>query len=129
MAWIRLFVLQAVEPSASRAYRECYVRGDVGRVCGDCVRIRLEWAAPQRCDAKTGVVTFIQRFGSALNLIIHLHMLVPDGAWRFVNGQAHLHRAQALTDADIERLLARLIRCITRCLLRTGLLVIEGEYP
>jgi hypothetical protein len=60
---------------------------------------------------------------------IHLHMLVPDGAWRFVNGQAHFHHAPAPTDADIERLLARLIRRITQCLLRTGVLVIEGEQP
>ena len=29
--------------------------------------------------ARTGVVTLIQRFGSALNLNIHLHMLILDG--------------------------------------------------
>ena len=34
--------------------------------------------------AQTGVVTFIQRFGSALNPNVHLHMLVPDGPWTFV---------------------------------------------
>jgi len=33
-------------------------------------------------------VTFIQRFGSALNLNIHLHMLVPDGADTFAHGRA-----------------------------------------
>ena len=89
----------------------------------------IHWAGQRRCDAETGVVTFIQRFGSALNLNIHLHMLVPDGAWRFVNGQAQLHHAPAPTDADIERLLARLIRRIAQSLLRTGVLVIEGEQP
>ena len=31
--------------------------------------------------ARTGAVTLIQRFGSALNLNIHLHMLFLDGAY------------------------------------------------
>ena len=30
--------------------------------------------------ARTGAVTLIQRFGSALNLNVHLHMLFLDGA-------------------------------------------------
>ena len=31
--------------------------------------------------AKTGAVTLIQRFGSALNLNIHFHMLFLDGVY------------------------------------------------
>ena len=31
--------------------------------------------------ARTGVVTFIQRFGSVLNLNVHFHMLVLDGVY------------------------------------------------
>ena len=62
----------------------------------------------------TGVVTFTQRFGAALSLNIHLHTLVPDGAWRFVNGQARFRHVPAPIDADIKRLLARLIRQITQ---------------
>ena len=58
-------------------------------------------AGQRRCDAETGVVTFIQRFGSALNLNILLYMLVPDGAWRFVNGRPHFQRAPAPSDSDI----------------------------
>lgn len=33
--------------------------------------------------ATTGAVTLIQRFGSALNLNVHLHMLFVDGAYAF----------------------------------------------
>ena len=36
--------------------------------------------------ARTGAVTLIQRFGSALNLNIHLHMLFVDGAYRVAIG-------------------------------------------
>ena len=36
-----------------------------------------------------------QRFGSALNLNIHLHMLVLDGAYTFTDDRARFHRAPA----------------------------------
>jgi hypothetical protein len=32
-----------------------------------------------RGQAQCGAVTLIQRFGSALNLNVHFHMLIPDG--------------------------------------------------
>ena len=41
--------------------------------------------------ARTGAVTLIQRFGSALTLNPHLHMLFLDGAYTF-NGGATFHR-------------------------------------
>ena len=39
-------------------------------------------AGPTRASgAQTGVVTLVQRFGSALNLNIHLHMIALDGVY------------------------------------------------
>ena len=35
-----------------------------------------------RASAVTGAVTLIQRFGSALNLNVHFHLLVLDGVYR-----------------------------------------------
>ena len=70
-----------------------------------------------------------QRFGSALNLNIHLHMLVPDGAYTFVNGRARFHRASAATNIELERLIETLIHRITRALVRAGVLVEDPEYP
>jgi Putative transposase len=32
--------------------------------------------------AQCGAVTLIQRFGSALNLNVHFHILIPDGVYR-----------------------------------------------
>ncbi|MCP5083373.1 MAG: transposase [Alphaproteobacteria bacterium] len=78
---------------------------------------------------QTGIVTFIQRFGSALNLNIHLHMLVPDGAYTFAHGQARFHRAPAPTEAELERLLQTLIGRITRALVLAGVLVEDPEHP
>jgi hypothetical protein len=31
--------------------------------------------------AQAGAVTFVQRFGSALNLNVHFHCVIPDGVW------------------------------------------------
>jgi len=75
------------------------------------------------------VVTFIQRFGSALNLNIHLHMLVPDGGWTFRGGRACFHRAPAPQQAQLEALLTRLIRRIMRVLVRVGVLVQDDTQP
>ena len=118
---IPLRLLFAYRPELLSTVLAVVTRGLTGDV--------IHRAGQRRCDAETGVVTFIQRFGSALNLNIHLHMLVPDGVWRFVNGKAHFHRTPAPDDAHIERLLARLIRRIIRCLVRAGVLVMEAEQP
>jgi hypothetical protein len=79
--------------------------------------------------AETGIVTFIQRFGSALNLNIHLHMLVLDGAYTFTHDRARFHRAPAPSGAELVRLLDTLIRRITRTLVRAGVLVEDPEQP
>jgi len=39
-----------------------------------------------RTNAVTGAVTLIQRFGSALNLNVHFHLLVLDGVYRRYHG-------------------------------------------
>jgi hypothetical protein len=41
----------------------------------------LKTARLTRASGATGAVTVIQRFGSALNLNIHFHLLVLDGAY------------------------------------------------
>ena len=38
----------------------------------------------KKSGAKTGSVTFIQRFGGSLNLNIHFHILYLDGVWTFI---------------------------------------------
>ncbi len=70
-----------------------------------------------------------QRFGSAPNLNIHLHMLVLDGAYTFTHDRARFHHAPAPSDAELVRLLDTLIRRITRTLVRAGVLVEDPEQP
>ena len=60
-------------------------------------------------EAQTGIVTFIQRFGSKLNLNVHLHLLVPDGAYTFEHRKPHFHRAPPPRPDELNALLDTLI--------------------
>nr|WP_244887048.1 transposase [Alteromonas lipolytica] len=55
-------------------------------------------------QAKTGAVTYIQRFGSALNLNIHFHMLFLEGVITQTQGQAQFKRVKAPSHNDVEAL-------------------------
>jgi ribosomal protein S27E len=79
--------------------------------------------------ARTGAVTLIQRFGSALNLNPHLHMLFIDGAYTFRGRGAVFHRARRPTDLEVARLLDRLSRRIVKLLERLGLLIADPACP
>ena len=81
-----------------------------------------------RSGAKTGIVTCIQRFSSNLALNVHLHMLVPDGAYSFERDRPRFHRIPAPSHDDLQRLLDALIRRITRTLVRAGVLI-EDPLP
>ncbi|MGA0266870.1 MAG: transposase zinc-binding domain-containing protein, partial [Lysobacterales bacterium] len=67
--------------------------------------------------ARTGAVTLIQRFGSALNLNPHLHMLFLDGAYTFGGGKADFHRARRPQRDDLVKLLHSLSGRIARLLI------------
>jgi len=55
--------------------------------------------------ARTGAVTLIQRFGSALNLNIHFHMLFLDGVYvDQPNGAARFRWVKSPSSAEITRL-------------------------
>ena len=77
-----------------------------------------------RCSA---AVTLIQRFGSALNLNPHLHMLFLDGAYAFDDETPRFHRVAAPTQAELQRLLHTIATRTTRALERQGLLTRDDE--
>ena len=80
-------------------------------------------------DARTGAVTLIQRFGSALNLNPHLHMLFLDGAYTFDDEAPRFHRVAAPTQAELQRLLHAIATRVTRALEKQGLLLRDEETP
>ena len=82
-------------------------------------------------DPQSGAVTAIQRCGSALNVNVHFHTLMPDGV--FVGGVEHEDEEDAFrslpppSDDEICRLASTTRRRILRLLRRRGLLDDEGE--
>ena len=55
--------------------------------------------------ARTGAVTLIQRFGSALNLNIHFHMLFLDGVYTdHSDGSTRFRWVKAPTSAELTHL-------------------------
>ena len=76
-----------------------------------------------RTDAHTGAVTLIQRFGSALNLNIHFHMLFLDGVYvQDPNDQYGFRRIPPPTVDQLHDLLHRISQRVARFLERRGIL-------
>ena len=73
--------------------------------------------------ARTGTVTFLQRFGSAANLHLHAHVIVLDGVFtEAANGHLSFHPAQPPSEVELADLLARVRTRILSHFKRRGLL-------
>jgi len=100
------------------------------------VRVVLGWLE-ERAErdglpgARSGAVVFSQRFGSALNVNLHFHALVLDGAFTCPSPhqRAFFHPTAPLEDQDVEELVCTLHRRITRYLQRTGHLPRDPTDP
>ncbi len=79
--------------------------------------LRALFAWQRRCARKQGIkgplcgaVTFIQRFGSALNVNIHFHTLVPEGVFfQTDQGGIGFHALLPPSVSDLNKLLRRII--------------------
>ena len=71
--------------------------------------------------AKSGAVTLIQRFGGALNLNIHFHMLFLDGVY-IDSRLGSFRRVKAPTSDELTQLTYTIARRVGRYLERQGLL-------
>ena len=79
----------------------------------------------------TGAVTLIQRFGSALNLNVHFHLLVLDGVYRREGeGRLRFVPVPAPSTEELKGLVQRIAERIGRSLERSGLITrdIENAY-
>src|SRR5262249_43502445 len=86
----------------------------------------------ERANVHPGSVTFIQRFGSAINLNLHFHCVFMEGVYldrtavglkpRFVTGEAP-------SDADIAAVLQKISHRVIRKLRRLGYLETGLEAP
>ncbi len=77
----------------------------------------IKKAGYTKASAQSGSVTLIQRFGSALNLNVHYHMLFLDGIYtEDGHGKQRFHRVKAPTHDELNTLVHTLSHRIARCL-------------
>jgi hypothetical protein len=67
---------------------------------------------------RTGAVTFVQRFGGALNLNVHFHCVIPDGVFVDAEGAIHFVALPAPSADDVALVLGRIFRRIRKILHR-----------
>lgn len=82
-------------------------------------------------NAQTGAVTLIQRFGSALNLNLHFHMLFLDGVYAEDKyGAMRFNRVKAPTQEELGALVHQLSQRVSRFLEKKGWLQrdVENTY-
>jgi ribosomal protein S27E len=88
----------------------------------------IKKAGLDKTTAQTGAVTLIQRFGSALNLNVHFHMLFIDGVYQEkYNGKLRFHRVNAATNSELNTLVGTISQRVAGHLERQGLLVRDDE--
>ena len=79
-------------------------------------------------DGATGAVTLIQRFGSALNLNIHFHLLCLNGVYVYRNNRPpRFQRVRAPDRTELNELVQLISQRVGRCLERQGLLERDAE--
>ena len=110
------------------------IRQLIARVLGIVYRViaghLIRQAGYTQQSARTGAVTLIQRFGSALNLNIHFHMLVLDGVYEVSPPHGNRPRFQWVrepTSAQLTQLAHTIARRVGRLLEREGLLERDTE--
>ncbi|MGP5761547.1 transposase [Pseudomonas aeruginosa] len=103
----------------------------IGPVLGVVYRAIAGFLADQarvpRTETQCGAVTLIQRFGSALNLNIHFHMLFLDGVYVKREGPPRFQLARAPTAKELTRVAEKIARRIGRHLERKGYLQRDEE--
>ncbi|MBS0399730.1 MAG: transposase zinc-binding domain-containing protein [Proteobacteria bacterium] len=116
---IALRFLLATDPDALTL-----VLGAVYRVISGFL---LNTAGVTHSTGATGAVTLIQRFGSALNLNVHFHMIFLDGVHLPAGDQPVFRHVPAPTGAQLQALVQQIAERIGRLLEKRGLIERDME--
>lgn len=108
-------------------YALAYNPALVSKILAIYIRIVSNWyekaARRNGITGKTAAVTFIQRFGGAINLNVHFHSLFLDGVFTTKNGKLEFVPVFPPTNKEIVNLVRRMNLRIARCLEKRGLIL------
>jgi len=123
--WVLSFPFQLRFLFASRPELMGKVLGIVNRVIASHL---IKKVGLTQKTAQTGSVTLIQRFGSALNLNVHFHMLFLDGVYaKNKYGKAIFQRTNAPPQEELAQLVHTISHRVARYLERQGILERDAE--
>ena len=77
----------------------------------------------KKSGAKTGSVTFIQRFGGSLNLNIHFHIMYLDGVYTFEQNKAIFHFITPPSQLELDNLIKTIAQRTVKLLEKRGLII------
>lgn len=96
----------------------------VNRAISALVNRKARAAQPNlsKAELHTGAVSFIQRWGSSLNLNCHFHILVPEGVWALEQEEAKatFHPMDQPSNEEISNLCTQIATRVMRYLKRKG---------
>jgi hypothetical protein len=78
-------------------------------------------------DATPGSVSFTQRWGSALNLTPHMHILCIDGVYTRSNGHVRFRNLSSITDDEVSELVQTIADQIKKLCIKEGYLSPDGD--
>lgn len=76
----------------------------------------------KKSGARSGAVTFVQRFGGSINLNIHFHQIYLDGVYTFEDGKAQFHTVDPPSSKEMEKLVRQIANRVIKLLLKRGLI-------
>ena len=95
----------------------------LGVVCRTISRQLIDQAGLTRATGETGAVTLVQRFGSALNLNVHFHMLFLDGLYLTSGTDPPVFRQVPAPGAnELQKLVEQIAARVGQALERAGLI-------
>ena len=94
--------------------RDARLAGEVARILGSVLSERLHRRSGAPQDAAPAQMHAIQRFGSSVNLHIHDHAVVSDGAFALEGGRLRFYSAPPPSSDELGELTERLRRRILK---------------
>lgn len=76
---------------------------------------------------KSGSIRVTQRWGSALNLNVHCHILCPDVVYTNIGTHPRLRNTDPITDDEVAALVEKIVQFVMHHLKRMGYLDNEGD--